>query len=317
MLFWKKGRKEISDSEKPKSLTPVLHVMNTLKDYHTELVHKEVESLWELNRIGGSFGKVLSEAENFQGHLQEFGQNFLSIEQVSGEFLEVKEKIDQSVVRAQGGVEELKSSSMHVESYFSEMETTFEDLQKAVEKIKQCTSKIVSIAEQTNLLALNASIEAARAGEQGKGFAVVAVEVKSLADEIKELTGEVDSGVYDVEQGTELLNSNISASRHALGESIEKVNETYTMFDEITQSADGASKVRTEISGVVEESKNALDELCGFFERIKSQYQDVIKHINLAGRLGTTKSAMYEDIDNLMSQVPPIVNEYTGSGRKK
>ena len=210
--------------------------MKTLKGYHSELVQKEVDSLWELDRIGQSFGHVLSEAESFQGRLQEFGQNFMSIEQVSGEFSEVKESISQSVVRAQGGVEELKTSSMQVDSYFKEMETTFEDLQTAVETIKRCMGKIVSIAEQTNLLALNASIEAARAGEQGKGFAVVAVEVKKLADEIKELTGEVDSGIQDVEQGTEHLNTNINASQKALGESLEKVNETYEMFDEMTQN---------------------------------------------------------------------------------
>lgn len=316
MAFWKKNRQDTGNMPvRNKSLNPVLHVMKTLKDYHAELVQREVDSLWELDRIGGSFGHVLSEAESFQGHLQEFGQNFMSIEQVSSEFSQVKESIEQSVVRAQGGVEELKNSSMQVDSYFKAMETTFEDLQVAVEKIKRCMGKIVTIAEQTNLLALNASIEAARAGEQGKGFAVVAVEVKKLADEIKELTGEVDSGVQDVEQGTEHLNANIDASQQALGESLGKVNETYEMFDEITRSAEGATAVHNEISKVIDDSKNALDMLCGFFEQIKNLNQDVVKHISQAGKLGTTKSAMYEDIDNLMAQIPPIIKEYT-SGEK-
>ncbi len=312
MAFWKKNRQDTKTlSQQEKSLEPVLHVMKTLKDYHGELVQREVDSLWELDRIGKSFDQVLSEAENFQGRLQGFGQNFMSIEQVSGEFSEVKESISQSVVRAQGGVEELKTSSMQVDSYFKEMEATFENLQVAVEKIKRCMGKIVSIAEQTNLLALNASIEAARAGEQGKGFAVVAVEVKKLADEIKELTGEVDSGIQDVEQGTENLNGNINASQEALGESLDKVNETYKRFDEITQSAEGAASVHNEISGVIDDSKNALDSLCGFFEQIKGLNQDVVKHISHAGKLGTTKSAMFEDIDNLMAQIPPIIKEYT------
>lgn len=312
MAFWKKNRQDTKMlPQQEKSLEPILHVMKTLKDYHGELVQREVDSLWELDRIGKSFGQVLSEAENFQGRLQGFGQNFMSIEQVSGEFSEVKESISQSVVRAQGGVEELKTSSMQVDSYFKEMETTFENLQVAVEKIKRCMGKIVSIAEQTNLLALNASIEAARAGEQGKGFAVVAVEVKKLADEIKELTGEVDSGIQDVEQGTEKLNVNINASQEALGESLDKVNETYERFDEITQSAEGAASVHNEISGVIDDSKNALDSLCGFFEQIKGLNQDVVKHISHAGKLGTTKSAMFEDIDNLMAQIPPIIKEYT------
>lgn len=312
MLFWKKNKRETDiASENENNLYPVVHVMNTLKEYEKEMVQKEVDSLWELNEIRGSFDSVLKETESFQERLVDFEQNFMSIEQVSSGFAQVKDTVAQSVSHAQDEVTELKSSSMQVADYFSEMEHTFVELQKAVEKIKQCTDKIVSIADQTNILAINASIEAARAGEQGRGFAVVAVEVKKLADEIKDLTKEVDSGIQEVERGTEDLNSSISSSQHALGESIQKVQKTYDMFDEITQSAEGAVNVHTEISGVIDHSKNALQILCGFFDQVRGQYQEVIKHINQAARHGTTKSAMFEDIDNLLSQVPPIIEEYT------
>ena len=292
-------------------LDPVLHVMDSLKDYHTELVQKEVASLRELDNIGISFGNILKEAESFQERLQNFDQNFSNIEQASEEFTTVREVIAQSVGRAKNGVEELKNSSMQVEAFFNEMESTFVNLQQAVEKIKSCTKSIVSIAEQTNILVINASIEAARAGEQGKGFAVVAVEVKKLADEIKNLTGEVDSGIQNVEQGTEQLNGSIDDSRQALSRSLVKVDETYEMFDEITKSAEGASTVHNEISRVIDDSKMAMQLLCGFFEQLRSRYQEVVDHINRADKLGTTKSTMFEDIDNMMSQIPPIIKEYT------
>ncbi|MCI8513043.1 MAG: chemotaxis protein [Lachnospiraceae bacterium] len=309
-MFRNKNKQDIKEThEEEKSLYPVLHVMSSLKDYHTELVQKEVDSLRELNNIGSSFGNILTEAERFQERLQEFDQNFSSIDQVSGEFMTVKETIDQSVAHAQSGVEELKNSSMQVKAYFSEMENTFKDLQQSVEKIKLCIHNIASIAGQTNILAINASIEAARAGEQGKGFAVVAVEVKKLADEIKGLTGEVDDGLHDVEEGTDRLSGSITASQQALEGSLAKVDDTYEMFDEITRSAEGATTVHSEISQVIGESNSALQSLCGFFEQLRSRYQEVVQHINRAGRLGTTKSAMFEDIDNMMSQIPPIIKE--------
>lgn len=312
MFFGRRNKQEVgAESKSMDNLYPVLHVVDTLKGYHKDVVQKEVDSLWELNEIRRSFGGVLKEAENFQEKLLDFEQNFSSIEQVSGEFVEVRDTIAQSVTHAQTGVEELKSNSKQVAEHFREMEHTFEDLQKAVETIKQCTDKIVSIADQTNLLAINASIEAARAGEQGKGFAVVAVEVKKLADEIKGLTKEVSSGIQEVEQGTDQLNSRINISQDALEESLNKVQETYDMFDEITQAAEGATTVHTGISDVIDQSKSRLQILCGFFDQIKNQYQEVVKHINKAARLGTTKSAMFENVENLMSQIPPIIKDYT------
>ena len=292
-----------------KDLSSVLYVMESLKQYHTDLVEKEVASLWELNLIGTSFNGVLGETEHFQEKLQDLEHNFLSVNEASEHFVTVKDKIAQTVDQAQNEIEILKTSSLEVETHFGEMGTTFSALQDSVEQIKQRLSQIVSIANQTNILAINASIEAARAGEKGKGFAVVAAEVKKLADEIKDLAAEVGSGLQNVEQGTDKLNESIDTSRQALGKSLDKVQETYEMFDKITQAAEGATTVHSQITEVIGESRTALGILCGFFDKIKGQYQEVVKHIHLAGSLGTTKSAMFEDIDNLLSQVGPIIKE--------
>ena len=309
MLFEKKGPKKAVKRQK-KGLYPVLYVMESLKGYHTELVQKEVNSLQELSVVSKSFDQVLHESENFQEQLQDFGDTFSSISQVSGQFTEVKSEIAQSVDQAQNGVEELKNSSKEVESHFGEMESTFGDFIEAVKNIKKCTSKIVTIADQTNMLALNATIEAARAGEQGKGFAVVAVEVKALADEIKKLVAEVNASIGDVELGTDKLSESINTSQQALEASIDKVNDTYEMFDKITQAAEGAETVQEEISGVIDQSSASLQSLCGFFDQTKEHYQKVMEHIEYASKLGTTKSAMFEDIDLMMSQIPPLIEEY-------
>ena len=310
MLFYrdkdgKKGKKQGQE----KDLYPVLYVMDSLKEYHTDLVHKEVESLQELSLVGSSFDSVLGETKRFQEQLENMGENFSSVTEATEQFAAVRDEIARSVGQAQNEVEILKTSSLEVEAHFGEMGSTFGALQESVEQIKQRMSRIVSIADQTNILAINASIEAARAGEKGKGFAVVAVEVKKLADQIKDLAAEVDSDIKNVERGTDKLSDNIDTSRQALGDSIGKVQETYEMFDQITQAAEGATSVQAQITGVIGESRSALDSLCGFFDKMRGQYQQVVKHITQASKLGTTKSAMFEDIDNLMAQIRPIIKE--------
>ena len=310
MLFHR-NHKQTADKRQSgeKDLYPVLYVMDSLKQYHTDLVQKEVQSLWELSLVGSSFDSVLGEAEHFQEKLEDMGQDFLRVSEASEQFVAVRDEIARSVSRAQDEVETLKNSSMEVETHFAEMGSTFTALQESVEQIKQRMSRIVSIADQTNILAINASIEAARAGEKGKGFAVVAVEVKKLADQIKDLAAEVDSDIKNVERGTDKLSDSIDTSRQALGDSIGKVQETYEMFDQITQAAEGATSVQAQITGVIGESRSALDSLCGFFDKMRGQYQQVVKHITQASKLGTTKSAMFEDIDNLMAQIRPIIKE--------
>ena len=306
MKFWKKSQ------NKQKSLYPVLYVTDSLKDYQHELVQHEVAALNELSMVNKSFRNVLKESENFRETLQNFEQSFSSINSVSGQFAEVKDNISQSVIQAQGEVEELKNNSVLVGSYFDEMHTTFEAFQSALKEIKSCMGKIVSIADQTNILSLNASVEAARVGEQGKGFSIVAGEVKNLSDEIRKLVEMVDTSIGEVEQAADNLNSNINISHQAVEQSISKVDETYEMFDNITQAAEGATAVQTEISQVIDNTKTELHTVCSFFDRMKERYQEVMNHINSASKMGTTKSAMYEDMDNMLSQIPPIIRDYTG-----
>lgn len=304
MIFHKKKQREA------KTLDPVKYVIESLQDYRNALVQNEVDSLNELGMVRKSFGGVLQDSEELKESLQDFEQAFSSINVVSGQFATVKDDIFQSVEQVKGEVENLKASSLTAANYFEEMQSTFKTFQLSLDEIKKCMGKIVSIADQTNILSLNASIEAARAGEQGKGFAAVAGEVKSLSEEIKNLVGMVDSSIEDVEHGTRDLNDSIHTSHKALEQSLSKVDETYAMFAQITEAAEGSETVQSQISLVIDDSRNKLQTLSGFFEKLKNQYETVTRHINRVSNMGTAKSAMYEDIDNMMAQIPPIIDDY-------
>lgn len=309
MFFKSEKKKVVQEKRREKSLYPVVHVAGSLKDYQKQLVHKEVESLRELSMVGSSFSGVMKEADHFQAELQDFGASFSNINEAAGRFANVRAAISEAVSEAENKVSDLKDSSMQVEKSYSDMEETFEQLKSAVRGIQSCMGKIVSIAEQTNILAINASIEAARAGQEGKGFAVVALNVKELAEQIKGLANEVDAGIHDVERDTDQLNDSIAASQQVLGNSIHTVNSTYESFRKITDAANGASSVQEEISSVIDDSQRALQSVCSFFDNMKLQYQEVVRHIDRASRLGTTKSAMFEDMDNMLSQIPPIIRD--------
>ena len=309
MLFGKKEKRASSSAQEKKSLYPVIHVANSLKSYQKELVQKEVASLGELNMVGTSFSSVLKETDRFQTKLQDLEQSFSNINQTAEQFIQVRSEIAQTVERAQNQIVELGNTSAQVQQSYNAMAETFSQLQAAVKEIQQCMGKIVSIADQTNILAINASIEAARAGEAGKGFAVVAAQVKQLAEEIKVLSNEVNTGVTDVEDRAGQLNSSILSSQETLGQNAGIVTRTDESFRQITAAAEGAVSVQTEISGVIQSSQQELESIRSFFGQITDKYQDAVKHIDSASRLGTTKSAMFEDMDNMISQLSPIVKE--------
>ncbi len=113
----------------------------------------------------------------------------------------------------------------------------------------------------------------------------------------------------DVEGRANQLSSSISASQDTLGQGIGIVSQTGESFQSITSAAEGAVRVQDEIADVIESSQTELQVICQFFQQIKELHQEVMRHIGNASSLGTTKSAMFEDMDNMISQLPPLVAE--------
>ena len=295
--------------EETLDMHPIIHVADSIIEYQKQLAEREVESLDEMADIQKAFVLATKENERLKDQVQELSSVFADVGQIATSFDGVKNGIVDSVGEAQQKVDELKNSSKEVSRSFGEIKSAFAGVQMSVQQIKDCMQQIIAIANQTNMLALNASIEAARAGEQGRGFAVVANEVKNLAEEIKTLVSTVDGSISEVERGTTQLNNNIEESQSVFGKNVEDADAAYGVFEQIIKAADAAKEVQEEIGEVKQSSEKRLSDVKDCFDDQEQQLQKVLAHIERANDLGTTKSSMFEDMNNLVSQLAPIAKD--------
>ncbi len=310
-MFWKKKETEIPAApvEEKLDIHPVEYIVKNIKSYQQQLADNEVDSLVQLKKVQDSFDVIIKSNEELKAQVSSFSEVFENVGRSADQFDGVKQDIISTVGEAQGKMQALKTGSADVQAQFLEMERMFTELKESVGKIEGSMKQIIGIANQTTILALNASIEAARAGEQGKGFAVVAVEVRDLADQIKQLVGEVGGFLEDAEVRTDKLNDSIRASQKAMENSVSGVDEAYGSFDMIIEKARGVEDVQRSISEAAESAGSELNHIEQSLDHMERDYGELMRHIEKASDLGTGKSVAFENIDNMLSQIVPILKE--------
>ncbi|MBR4515492.1 MAG: chemotaxis protein [Lachnospiraceae bacterium] len=286
---------------------PIKYIVDNVRDYEKRLAANEVDSLSEMHELEDSFKEIMSNNAVMKERLDDFAEVFSGLEQSASKFEDVKHGIVESVKHAQTKVDGLKDSSEVVKGTFLDMKTDFNKFEEAVESIENCMKQIVSVAGQTNMLALNASIEAARAGEAGKGFAVVAEQVRKLAEQINILSADIQSSLKEAKSQTDTFSHNIDLSMNALDKSMKDVDDAHETFGAISDSAQQTDVVQDEIALAAKAADKDFADINKAYDSLNKNYDDLMSHIQNVNVLGTTKAGVFEDMDNLITQILPII----------
>ena len=290
-------------------LDSVEYLSKVVLEKKDALVDEEIKSIIEVDKVKEAYEAVLDDNRAFHETISNFGDEFVNIENMSGDFNNMINNINEQSENAREDMNLLISSTKDVEDEFKKISLIYDEFRKCFDEIKQAMAGIIDVANKTNLLALNASIEAARAGEHGKGFAVVAQEVTNLSQNIKELVADVDRSIDGLEDSSEQLTASIGSANETLEATRDQVNKAQDVFMDIVESVAETQTARAGITEAVDRCSVQVNEIRNSIDSNNERYEKVMDKIDSFKSMTTKKGFLYEDISNMMEQAEPLVEK--------
>ncbi len=322
-MFWNKNsndqpvEKETKQSAKSmkEQLAPFQEIGRFAIEQKNKLQAEEAVTIEGIETIEESFGLVQEKYGNIIGSVGSFQDQFGAIREVTDHFDNIIKDLMETADNSNAGMKRVDESSNSVSETIGVMQTVFDEFQKSFDEIKDKVNQINSFASQTNLLALNASIEAARAGEAGKGFAVVATEVNSLSQEIKALVNEIGTSMAELLENNNRLMSSLEDTRVAIEQSHERITETEEIINSIRNVADSVREEGDQMSMVISSCDNEIGNVSGNIEDSKEYFNDVAQNVKQLKNKITKKGYMFEDMNNVLEQISPLVSRIIDDNR--
>lgn len=215
-----------------------------------------------------------------------------------------------ATAEAHTGCKVIKQTADAVQALADEVELAEKSIlgvEQESARIGSVLDVIKSIAEQTNLLALNAAIEAARAGEQGRGFAVVADEVRGLANRTHQSTGEIESMIQALQNGTLQAVSVMASGREKVDSRVLQATEALHSLSEINKAIETINEMNTQIA-------TAAEEQCSVVEEINKNIINISENGKQTSQRAKNTSDTANDLGTLASDLQRVVQQFKFSG---
>jgi methyl-accepting chemotaxis protein len=205
--------------------------------------------------------------------------------------VKVKRSLDSTV----HSIDALGKDIQQASEVISELETEVGNIVSILDVIR-------GIADQTNLLALNAAIEAARAGEQGRGFAVVADEVRSLASKTQDSTGEIQTMIEKLQQGTKSAVEVMLQSNQTSQSTTEQAIKANDSLSAITDAINVITQMNNQIAQASSEQSQVSESINITIQALAEKGTDLVKKVSRASNECHSLREESEKLEYLVQQ---------------
>lgn len=256
--------------------------------------------------------QLQDKSTTIMGNVNQFGEQFHDIIAVNEELQNVADTIVETSTNGNEKMTFLIDEISKIKDSIQDIHAVLDEFLVAFEEIRDTTESITQIASQTNLLALNASIEAARAGDAGRGFAVVADEINSLASNTKVLVGQINGTMAKVESRENKLLESFDSMNLLVDSNVECAKDTQNAITNFNKIAhDVKEKTERTVQNVFHAQKEA-ETIQTEISHEKSMYAGLDETLFKLKKQLSRKSVLFEDINNILGQLPYICEEYNG-----
>ncbi len=308
------GKKNKEDSVKTAriQLSPIVDAVNFLNRKQLDMNQEDTQAMSDMGAIEKVAGELRSESVAITETVSQFNQQFAEIIRVNSDLQGIADTIVSTSTDGNEKMSLLIDEISHLKSSFNGIHEVLNNFVLAFDEIRNTAESITSIASQTNLLALNASIEAARAGEAGRGFAVVADEINSLASQTKDLVSGINGTMSNVSAQESQLLKCFDDMNKLVDNNIENAKDTQGTIQNFSQIA---QEVKAKTNRTVSHAQAAQKEAGNIqteLEKETAVFSDLDQTLlNLKMQL-SRKSVLFEDIKNILCQLPYLCDEYNG-----